>query len=138
MPITQFEGKALVFNNGVVDVQQDGVSVVDENKVAHITPGEMAIDNLTIIKNADHELEVPFDNDTIYRDPNSGFIKATGGASEGYVNHEVRTAITYAEQLRLDMDSEFAEVRSEMSDLDFVSEGRLQEAIGDIEFPQAD
>ena len=39
MPISTFEGKALVFNNGVVDVQQNGVSVVDENKIAHITTG---------------------------------------------------------------------------------------------------
>lgn len=79
MPIAQFEGKALVFNNGVVDVQQNGVSVVDENKVAHITTsseGNVKIDNLTIIKNAEQELEVPFDNDTIFRDSEDGFIKA--------------------------------------------------------------
>ena len=84
MPITQFEGKALVFNNGVVDVQQDGVSVVDENKIAHITPGEVSIDELTIIKNADNELEVPFDNDTIYRDPSDGFIKARSSGGSSY------------------------------------------------------
>lgn len=94
MPITQFEGKALVFNNGVVDVQQDGVSVVDENKIAHITPGEVSIDELTIIKNADQELEVPFDNDTIYRDPSDGFIKArSSDLSEGDVNEMIDAKI---------------------------------------------
>ena len=124
MPITQFEGKALVFNNGVVDVQQDGVSVVDENKVAHITPGEMAIDELTIIKNADQELEVPFDNDSIYRDENDGFIKAKSGASEGFVEERVRTAISATEQLRVDMNSEFSVVMADM-----LSEGRVNEMI---------
>lgn len=39
MSLAQFEGKALVFNNGVVDVQQNGVSVVDSEKIAHIEPG---------------------------------------------------------------------------------------------------
>lgn len=79
MSIAQFEGKALVFNNGVVDVVQGETSLVDENKVAHIPEGNVEIDNLTIIKNADNELEVPFDNNTIYRDSEDGFIKANVG-----------------------------------------------------------
>ena len=84
MPIAQFEGKALVFNNGVVDVVQGETSLVDENKVAHIPEGgNVEIDNLTIIKNADDELEVPFDNNTIYRDQD-GFIKARSGGGSSY------------------------------------------------------
>ena len=42
MSLAQFEGKALVFNNGVVDVQQNGVSVVDSEKIAHIEPGGLS------------------------------------------------------------------------------------------------
>ena len=84
MGIAQFEGKALVFNNGVVDVVQGETSLVDENKVAHIPEGgNVEIDNLTIIKNADDELEVPFDNNTIYRDQD-GFIKARTGGGSSY------------------------------------------------------
>lgn len=80
MSIAQFEGKALVFNNGVVDVKQGDVSLVDENKVAHIPVSNAEIDNKTIITNANNKLEVPFDNQTIYVDQD-GFIKARGGGS---------------------------------------------------------
>ena len=80
-PITQFEGKALVFNNGVVDVKQGDTSLVDENKVAHIPEGNVLIDNETIIKNANNQLEIPIDEDTIYIDEH-GFMKAKGGNSE--------------------------------------------------------
>ena len=48
-PITTFNGRALVFNNGVVDVQQNGVSLVDEDKVAHIPVASTPIDNETIV-----------------------------------------------------------------------------------------
>lgn len=79
-PITTYKGRVILFNNGVVDVKQGDVSLVDSEKVAHIPEGNVKIDELTIIKNADNELEVPFDNQTIYRDPNDGFIKARGGS----------------------------------------------------------
>lgn len=77
MPIAQFEGRALVFNNGVIDVRQGDTSLVDSEKVAHIPEGNVAIDNETIIKNANNELEVPIDENTIYIDQD-GFMKAKG------------------------------------------------------------
>ena len=80
MPIAQFEGRALVFNNGVIDVKQGDTSLVDENKVAHIPEGNVLIDNETIIKNANDQLEIPIDEDTIYIDEH-GFMKAKGGSS---------------------------------------------------------
>lgn len=83
MPIAQFEGKALVFNNGVIDVLQGETSLVDENKVAHIPEGNVLIDNETIIKNANNQLEIPIDEDTIYIDEH-GFMKAKSPeSSEG-------------------------------------------------------
>ena len=84
MPIAQFEGRALVFNNGVVDVQQNGVSLVDSEKVAHIPAFSAPIDDHTIIMNGENELEVPFDNQTIYVDPNDGFVKARTGGGSSY------------------------------------------------------
>lgn len=77
MPITQFNGKALVFNNGVVDVVQGSTSLVDSEKVAHIPDNLHDIDNRTIIVNAEDKLEVPIDKQTIYIDQD-GFMKAKG------------------------------------------------------------
>ena len=97
MPIAQFEGRALVFNNGVVDVRQGDTSLVDSEKVAHIPESNVAIDNETIIRNANQQLEVPIDEDTIYMDDH-GFMKSKGGkeytggndieiTSEGVINY---------------------------------------------------
>lgn len=86
-PITTYNGRVIMFNNGVVDVVQGETSLVDENKVAHIPQSSVAIDNETIIENANHQLEVPIDEDTIYMDDH-GFMKAKGGEGKTYTAGE--------------------------------------------------
>ena len=105
-PIATFEGHALCFNNGVVDVQENGVSVVDENKIAHISGGsgisEGRVNELIDIKvneldfasegdiaQAISELDIPHysagENITI---SSEGVISATGGGSGGGLDSE--------------------------------------------------
>lgn len=113
MPIAQFEGKALVFNNGVVDVQQDGVSVVDENKIAHITTGgggsgisEGRVNELIDIKI--NELDFASEGDI------SEAIESLDIISEGRVNDLIDVKI---------------------NELDFASEGDIAQAISELDIP---